>query len=249
MADLHGLVHWVNDYLQIRRFQDYGPNGLQVEGRSTVEKIVTGVTASQWLLKAAIEEKADLVIVHHGLFWKKDPMTIVGWRKERLRLLLQTEISLAAYHLPLDAHPDVGNNVQLAQRMGWIIEEPLNADGIGHSGRLPERLSIHDLITQVKTQLNREPLWVDGGKKVVQRIAWCTGAAQSMIEVAASKGVDVYISGEISENTTHLARELGIHYLAIGHHASESFGVQALGELLKTHFGVEHVFIDIPNPV
>lgn len=246
------LVQYCNRFLQINSFKDYCPNGLQVEGKPIIERLVTGVTASQDLLDAAIEAKADAILVHHGYFWRSDPAVITGMRKQRIETLLKHQINLLAYHLPLDAHSELGNNVQLAKQLGIDLEGVV---GHGHAknmlfyGKLPSTLAVEDFAKQLENVLKHKPMVVQSTGDAVLRVAWCTGAAQHYITDAVELGVDAFISGEISENTTHAAKELGIHYFAAGHHATERYGVQALGEHLVQEFGVSHQFIDIPNPV
>ncbi|MDH2431648.1 Nif3-like dinuclear metal center hexameric protein [Pokkaliibacter sp. MBI-7] len=233
-------------------FKDYCPNGLQVEGRSQVRKLVSGVTASLAFVEQAIAAGADALLVHHGYFWRGEAAEVVGVKKRRLQALLQADVSLLAYHLPLDAHAKLGNNVQLAKRLGWIVEdglEPGNPRSIGLQGRLSQALPINDVLSQLADLTGRTPLLVGQGKPVVSRIAWCTGAAQSMLEQAAAIGAEVFVSGEISEQTVHLANELGLYYIAAGHHATERYGVQALGDCLAEQLGIVHQFIDLPNPV
>ena len=230
---------------------DYCPNGLQVEGRSPIRRLVTGVTASQRFLQAAIKAEADAVLVHHGFFWKGEPAAITGMKAERIRLLITHDMNLLAWHLPLDVHPQWGNNAQLAACLDIAPEAPVAAGGVQGLlwwGSLPQPLSIDELRGRLADRLGREPLVVEGSDRPVQRIAWCSGGGQRFIAEAAALEVDAYFSGEISEQTTHEARELGLHYLAAGHHATERGGVQALGEHLSEHFGIEHVFIDDPNP-
>ena len=248
---LKTLVAQADALLQPERFADYCPNGLQVEGKPAVARLITGVTASQALIEAAIAAQADAILVHHGYFWKGESPCITGMKRQRLGLLLQHNISLLAYHLPLDAHPEVGNNAQLAQRLGIVMTGGLQPDSstpIGNVGFLTEPLSADALATHIAMQLGRAPLLVRGGAHEIRRIAWCTGGAQSYIEQAAALGVDAFISGEISEPTVHCARELGIHFFAAGHHATEKYGAPALGEYLARELGIAHQFIDIDNP-
>lgn len=245
------LVEEANRYLAVSGMPDYCPNGLQVEGRSEVRTIVSGVTASQALLDAAVEARADLVLVHHGYFWKNEEPCVVGSKRRRLTTLLTHEMSLLAYHLPLDVHPEVGNNVQLAQRLGLRIEGPLepgNPRSVGLVGSLPEAMAPRDFASRVAQVLQREPLLIEA-ERPIRRLAWCTGAAQGYIGQAIAAGVDAYLTGEVSESTVHSAREGGISFLAAGHHATERYGVQALGEYLAHRFAIEHRFIDCPNPV
>jgi dinuclear metal center YbgI/SA1388 family protein len=249
--NLYELETWLNKLLNIGKFRDYGPNGLQVEGRAEVRKIVTGVTASQELLDAALGLNADAVLVHHGYFWKNESPVIRGMKKRRLATLLKHEISLFAYHLPLDAHPELGNNAQLAKLLGIQSEAVMDErelQGVGNIGSLSEPVSLDAFGQHVETVLERKPLLVSGGEHLIRRIAWCTGGAQGYIQQAFELGADAYLSGEISEHTVHFARENGIHYIAAGHHATERYGIQALGNLLAEQFGLEHIFIDINNP-
>jgi len=244
------LVQEADRFLDAARIADYCPNGLQVEGRPQVARIVSGVTASQALLDAAVQAQADVVLVHHGYFWKSEDARVLGMKQRRLKTLLSHDISLLAYHLPLDVHPEVGNNVQLAALLGLSVEGPLepgNPRSVGLVGSLPESLAPGEFKARIGQALGREPLMVDGHRPI-QRVAWCTGAAQGCIEQAVAAGVDAYITGEISEPTAHVARENGLSFFAAGHHATERYGVRALGEYLARHFGIEHRFIDCDNP-
>ncbi len=228
------------------------PNGLQVEGRPEINRIITGVTASQALLDRAVELQADLILVHHGYFWKGEAEPIIGMKKNRLKTLLSNDISLVAFHLPLDGHPLFGNNAQLAERLGLEVcggLEPVNPLSIGLTGRLSSPLSAEEFSQQIAAALGRKVMHIEGGPERIETVGWCTGAAQGYIEKAAALGLDAFISGEISEPTVHCARELGIHYFAAGHHATERYGVQAVGEHLAEKFGLDHEFIDIDNPV
>lgn len=243
---LDELCHFCDDYLSIDEFDDYCPNGLQVEGPPNVLKLVTGVTASLELIDAAIRLDADAILVHHGYFWKGESQPLVGFKGRRIRRLVENNLSLLAYHLPLDAHPTVGNNAQLAERMGWLVTQQ---DGLLWSGEVEESCHVDVVMEQLGENIDSNPLLIHGGDHPVHRIAWCTGAAQSYIEQAAELGVDLFISGEISEHTVHFAREMGIHYIAAGHHATERYGVQALGELLADRFAISHSFVDVDNPV
>ncbi|MOA02425.1 putative GTP cyclohydrolase 1 type 2 [compost metagenome] len=247
---LTALVEEADRFLDAARIQDYCPNGLQVEGSPLVRRIVSGVTASQALLDAAVEAQADVVLVHHGYFWKGENPCVVGMRQRRLKTLLSHDISLLAYHLPLDLHPEVGNNVQLARQLGLTVEGPLepgNPRSIVLVGTLAEPMQPSDFANHVRERLDREPLLVEGSRPI-KRIAWCTGGAQGYIDQAIAAGVDAYLTGEVSEQTVHSARENDVTFIAAGHHATERYGVQALGEYLSRHFGIEHIFIDCPNP-
>lgn len=248
---LNTLVEEADRYLGSAKIQDYCPNGLHVEGRPQVMRIVSGVTASQALLDAAVEAKADLVLVHHGYFWKGENPCVVGMKQRRLKTLLRHDISLLAYHLPLDVHAEVGNNVQLARQLELTVEGPLDpADSrvVGLIGSLPEPMHPRDFARRVQEVLGREPLLIEGSEKI-RRVGWCTGGGQGYIDRAIAAGVDLYISGEASEQTFHSARENDISFIAAGHHATERYGVQALGDYLARRFALEHVFIDCPNPI
>jgi dinuclear metal center YbgI/SA1388 family protein len=249
VTSIHELARHADELLEVGRFSDYCPNGLQVEGGRTVGRLASGVTASRAFIEAAVAWGADALLVHHGYFWKGEDARVTGMKRERLRLLLTHDVSLLAYHLPLDAHPELGNNAQLARRLGFRVEGPLRDDGIGLTGSLPEALDGQSLAGRLESALGRAPQWVAGGPAHIRRVGWCTGAAQGYIEQAAALGLDAYISGEISEQTVHVAREAGIHYFAAGHHATERDGARALGERLADVFGLQHEFIDCENPV
>jgi dinuclear metal center YbgI/SA1388 family protein len=251
MVTLDELEARLEALLEPGRYADYAPNGLQVEGRREVSRIVGGVTASLALIEAAVDAGADALLVHHGWFWKGEDARVRGIKQRRLRLLLQHGISLFAYHLPLDAHPELGNNAQLARvldiRSEGVLATPrtgLVLHGTLSAPSTPERFARH-----IAARLGRVPLHIAGGPAAIRTVAWCTGAAQDYIDAAADAGIDAYISGEISERTTHCAREAGIHYFAAGHHATERYGVQALGEHLRAQCAIDFHFIDIDNPV
>lgn len=231
-------------------FDDYCPNGLQVEGDRPVSKLVTGVTASQALVDAALSQDADALLVHHGYFWKGESPCLVGMKGTRVRALVRAGVSLLAYHLPLDAHPELGNNRRLADVLEIVDPQPTAlGKGLVWRGRLDPPMPGRDFARAVERALGRVPLHIVAHDRPIRSLAWCTGAAQGFIEDAAVLGVDAYLSGEISEQTTHQARELGLDYFAAGHHATERYGVQALGEHLATRFGVEHCFVEVENPV
>ncbi|OEC47244.1 Nif3-like dinuclear metal center hexameric protein [Pseudomonas sp. 1D4] len=245
------LVEEADRYLSAARISDYCPNGLQVEGRPQVRRIVSGVTASQALLDAAVDVEADVVLVHHGYFWKGENPCVTGIKQRRLKTLLTHDISLLAYHLPLDVHPEVGNNVQLARQLDVTVEGPLDpndAKVVGLVGSLSEPMAALDFARRVRDVLGREPLLVEGSR-AIQRIGWCTGGGQGYIDTAIAAGVDLYLTGEASEQTFHSARENDVSFIAAGHHATERYGVQALGEYLARRFAIEHLFIDCTNPV
>ncbi|WP_296649612.1 Nif3-like dinuclear metal center hexameric protein [Paraburkholderia sp.] len=243
------LELYLNNLLEAARFKDYCPNGLQVEGRRRVEKIATGVSASLAFLEAALEWGADAVLVHHGYFWKNDTPQITGRKYRRLRTLLANDLNLFAYHLPLDCHPEFGNNAQLGAKLGWIGEQRFGDQDLGWMATLPMPITLAHFTAQVEHTLGRTPLVLGDPDWQLRRVAWCTGAAQSLFDDAIDAGADVFLTGEISEQTTHTAAESGVAFLAAGHHATERFGVQALGAHLSEAFDVEHLFIDIHNPV
>jgi dinuclear metal center YbgI/SA1388 family protein len=246
---LKELIDYTGQYLQVARFRDYCPNGLQVQGREDIKRIVTGVTASMALLEAAEALGADLVLVHHGYFWKNEDARVIGIKHARLKFLLAHDINLAAYHLPLDAHPEVGNNAQLARVLGIHAEGYAGEQGILAYGSLIADIPLVQFANQIAVALGRQPQVIGSGDKIIRHTAWCTGAAQDYIEQAIELGADAFISGEISERTVHVAREAGIAYIAAGHHATERYGIKALGEHLAQHFGLDCHFIDIDNPV
>lgn len=249
--DLSTLVFEADRYLAAAKIADYCPNGLQVEGRSRVKRIVSGVTASQALLNAAVAAEADLVLVHHGYFWKNENPCITGMKQRRLKTLLGHDLSLLAYHLPLDVHPEVGNNVQLARLLDLQVDGPLepeNPRSVALVGHLEKPLTAREFAQRIAVALDREPLLVDC-ERPIRRVGWCTGGGQGYIDQAIAAGVDLYLTGEASEQTFHSARENGIGFIAAGHHATERYGVKALGEYLARHFGIEHRFIDCDNPI
>jgi dinuclear metal center YbgI/SA1388 family protein len=250
MIDRDALVSHLDAKLEAPRFKDYGPNGLQVEGRKSIRKVVTGVTASLALIDAALAQQADAIVVHHGLFWRGQDGRVTGWMKQRLAQLLRAEVNLIAYHLPLDAHPELGNNAQWGQRLGLVANGRFGEQELGFLAPAPDGLdSLSALGARVEAALGRAPVVVSGAlQKPLRRIAWCSGGAQSYFEQAIAAGADAFLTGEISEPQAHYAREMGVAYLACGHHASERYGVQAVGAHLAQTFGLDHVFIDIDNP-
>lgn len=251
-ANLSDLVSFLDNTLSPEMFRDYCPNGLQIEGRQQVKKIVTGVTASQALIDKAVELNADLILVHHGFFWKGEDSRIRGMKKKRIKTLLENDISLLAYHLPLDAHPEFGNNARLAKLLGIEVTgglEPDNSRSVGNIGVLENAMNAEEFAKLLEAKLARKPLTVAGGDHKIKTVAWCTGGAQGYIDKAFALGADAYLSGEISEPTFHSAVENGIHYFAAGHHATERYGVQALGEELALQFDLQHQYVEIDNPV
>ena len=243
------LNRYLDGLLEVSRFRDYCPNGLQVEGRGEIRRIVSGVTASLALIQAAVADDADAILVHHGFFWKGDAPCLTGTRRARIAPLIAREINLFAYHLPLDAHAEFGNNVQLGTRLGLVETGRFADQEVGLRGVLDAPLRLDEFALRVKQRLGREPLVIGDGAREVRQIAWCTGAAQGYFEEAIKLGPDAYLSGEISEQQVHLARESGVAYIAAGHHATEKYSVQALGEHLAARFDLQHRFIDIANPV
>ncbi|HEY9192530.1 MAG TPA: Nif3-like dinuclear metal center hexameric protein [Methyloversatilis sp.] len=243
------LLHsYLDELLEAARFKDYCPNGLQVEGTSAVSHVVTGVSASLALIDAAVERGAQALLVHHGWFWRGEDACITGMRRARIARVLEHGINLFAYHLPLDAHAELGNNAQLARVLGLSPTGTTGEQGLIWLGETASSVTADDLCAHVGRQLARQALLVGDAGRVVRRVAWCTGGAQGMFEQAMEAGVDLYISGEISEQTTHLARESGIPYIAAGHHATERYGVQALGRHLAERFGIRVDCVDIDNP-
>lgn len=235
--------------MQPEKFKDYGPNGLQVEGKMEIHHVVSGVTASLALIDAAIEARADALIVHHGLFWRGQHGCVTGWMKQRLQRLLAHDINLWAYHLPLDAHPQLGNNAQLGLQLGWSVTQRFGEQDLGCVACVqydhPQALAQH-----LESTLNRPVTLVAAYERAspVRQVAWCTGGAQSYFEAAIEQGVDVYITGELSEPQAHLAREMGVSYIAAGHHATERYGAPALAAAVAQTCGIQHTFIDIDNP-
>lgn len=245
------FANFLGHTLNAAQYKDYCPNGLQVEGRTEIGLVVSGVTASLALIEAALDLKADAILVHHGYFWRGEDMRVIGTKQKRLKLLLSNELNLFAYHLPLDSHPQLGNNAQLARQLDLLPEGRFGDNDLGWIGRSqsPSVKTAADLVALVEKRLGRAPLLIGDPQQVLGQVAWCTGGAQGMLGDAIEAGASAYISGEISEPTVHLARETGTVYLAAGHHATERYGVQALGAFAADHFGIEHRFIDIDNPV
>ena len=250
-ADLRKLVSHCDALLECARFRDYCPNGLQVEGRARVRRLAAAVTANHSVLERAVTWGADALLVHHGYFWRGEAAAVLGMKRRRLATLLGADMSLIAYHLPLDAHPELGNNAQWGARLGFPRGEALNpadAESVGNVAVLKEPVLLAALSEEVAILTAREPLLIGDPRRRVQRVAWCTGAAQGYIDQAAAIGADLYISGEISEQTVHAAREQGVAYLAAGHHATERYGVQALAAVLADEYALEWTFIDEDNP-
>ncbi len=236
-------------FLQTNLYKDYCPNGVQIEGREEVLRIATAVTASQEVIDAAIAWKADALLVHHGYFWRNEDASIVGIKKRRIAALLVNEMSLLAYHLPLDAHERLGNNAQLAERLGIRTIERCGEQNLLNVGEIAVPLNADEFAAEIQLKLGRSPQVILGDGRSIRRVAWCTGGAQGYFEQAILLGVDAYITGEISEQSYHLARESGVAFIAAGHHATEQFGIQALGQHLSERFGLQHQFFDQANPV
>lgn len=248
MTTRQDMLQAFDALLQPERFKDYGPNGLQVEGKSEIRRIVSGVTASRALIEAAIEAGADAIFVHHGLFWRGMDGRITGWLKERIRLLLAHDINLFAYHLPLDAHAELGNNAQLGARLGVRGQAAFGDQNLGWLADA-DFADATALAEHVQAVLGRQVTLAGGnGRKPIRKLAWCTGGAQGFFESAIAAGADAYITGEISEPQMHLAREMGVSFIAAGHHATERYGAPAVAAHVAQECGLEHRFIDIDNP-
>lgn len=247
------LLSELQDYnaslLQTGQFKDYCPNGVQVEGRPEVLRIATAVTASKQVLDEAIAWGADAILVHHGYFWRNEDACITGVKKQRIAQLLKNEVSLLAYHLPLDAHAELGNNAQLGKLLGLVAQGRFGDQGIAYTGTLEYPLTLASFSQQVALRLQRTPQVIGEGTRVLRRVAWCSGGAQGYFEAAIAQGVDAYLTGEISEQNFHLANETGVAFIAAGHHATERPGIQALGAHLAERFGLQHRFFDQNNPI
>ena len=246
---LNELRDYIASLLETARFKDYAPNGVQVEGRSEIRKIATGVTASQQVLEAAIAWGADAVLVHHGYFWRNENASITGIKKRRIAHLLNNDVSLLAYHLPLDAHPELGNNAQLAKVLGFTAQGRYAEQDIGWHGVMDEPQTLGQLAQRIEQKLQRVSQVIGDMNKKIVRIAWCSGGAQDYFEQAVGLGVDAFLTGEISEHNVHLAQETGVAFISAGHHATERYGIQTLGENVAVRFGVEHRFFDQDVPV
>ena len=248
MAERHHIETSLNELLRPEGFKDYGPNGLQVEGRAEVRVIASGVTASLAFIDAAIASGADALLVHHGLFWRGQDGRLTGWLRQRVARLLQAEVNLFAYHLPLDAHAELGNNAQLGRRLGLQASARFGEQELGFIGPIDDAPGAQDLALRVQAALGRAPLLLPGDGRPLLRVAWCTGGAQGSFEAAIAAGADAYLTGELSEPQAHLSRETGVAYLACGHHATERYGAPAVASWVAERFGLEHRFIDIDNP-
>ena len=250
MIDAKQLTQTLDDVLQPARFKDYGPNGLQVQGRAQIQTLVSGVTASKALIEAAIDLKADGIVVHHGLFWRGQDGCVVGWMRDRLKLLLTHDLNLWAYHLPLDAHPEWGNNAQLAQVLGFETTARFGEQDLGFIGHTGSHAfaNAQSLADHVTTTLGRKVICIDPTGRTIRQVAWCTGGAQGYFEAAIAAGVDAFLTGEISEPQMHYAREMGVAFLACGHHATERYGAPALTGHVAQRLGLVHHFVDLDNP-
>ncbi len=246
---LNELRDYIGRLLEIDRFRDYCPNGVQVEGRPEIRRLATGVTASQHILEAATAWGADAILVHHGYFWRNEDATLTGIKKRRITHLLQRDVSLLAYHLPLDAHPELGNNAQLGQHLGLLAQGRFGEQDIAWHGELQQPQTLAEFAARINQHLQRAPQIIGESERKLRRIAWCTGAAQGYFEQAVALGVDAFLTGEISEQNVHVAHETGVAFIAAGHHATERYGVQALGQHLAQQFALEHRFFDQDNPV
>ncbi len=246
---LNELRDYIGSELAVSRFRDYCPNGVQVEGRGEVRRLATVVTASQAVLEAATAWGADAILAHHGYFWRNEDAAIAGIKKRRVAHLLKHDVSLLAYHLPLDAHPVFGNNAQLGKQLGFAEQGRFGEQDIAMHGTLAQPQTLQQLVKRVHETLRREPLVIGHANPNITRIAWCSGGGQGYFELAVQLGADAFLTGEISEQNVHVAQETGVAFIAAGHHATERYGVQALGEHLAATFGVEHRFFDQDNPV
>ncbi|MEB3754004.1 Nif3-like dinuclear metal center hexameric protein [Acinetobacter sp. MD2(2019)] len=252
MASLSNILHWCDQTLKTSEFKDYAPNGLQIEGKTEVRKILCAVTASLDAIDACIEQQADLLLVHHGYFWKGEPAPITGMRGERIKKLIQHDISLLAYHLPLDAHPQYGNNASIAELLDLEhIEalDPSEKHPIGNIGYLKQAMPVQEFKQRLTEKFQREIIHLPAQTSSIQKIGFCTGAAQDFINKAADQHCDAYLSGEVSERTFYEAKEMGVHYFACGHHATEQFGVQRLGQALAEALDLEYAYFELANPI
>jgi dinuclear metal center YbgI/SA1388 family protein len=246
---INSIIEYLDDLLDVKRFNDYCPNGLQVHGRDEVKKVVAGVTASLDFLKTAQAAGADTVLVHHGYFWKNEDATVTGLKKKRIEFLLQHQMNLIAYHLPLDAHPELGNNAQLAKILDLQIDGNATQQNLVMLGHLPQAKLLAEFSQQIAKKLKRNPMVIGSANKPIKKVAWCTGAAQGYFHQILSEQVDAYITGEISEANFHIANESGVAFISAGHHATERYGVKALAQQLEQQFDIQTSFIDIDNPV
>ena len=244
---LSELKSYLDQLLNVSHFHDYCPNGLQVEGRNEIYTVITGVTASLNLLQAAVAANADLILVHHGYFWRGENECVIGMKRHRIALLIENNINLLAYHLPLDAHSVLGNNAQLGRKLDFIESGRFGEQDIAMLGNVSQGITLEELGVKIERVLSRAPLIIGDKTSLIRRIAWCTGAAESYFNEAICLNVDVFITGEISERNVHVSRECGVGLISAGHHATERYGIQALGEHIAQKFGITHQFIDEDN--
>ena len=252
MAQLKEIIQWCDETLNTHEFKDYAPNGLQIEGRSDVQKILCAVTASQEAIEAAIAQNADILLVHHGYFWKGEPYPITGMRGKRIKSLIQHDISLVGYHLPLDSHPSLGNNAAIAECLALEnlqALDPSERHPIGNIGFLKQAMSATEFRDYLTARLGFKTIHLPAEKSQIQKVGFCTGAAQDFIGKAAEQGCDAFISGEVSERTYYEAKELGVHYYACGHHATERYGVQRLAKAISEQFNIEYSYFELNNPI
>lgn len=245
------LERILNQKLNVQAINDYAPNGLQIEGKGEIKKIITGVTASQALIEIAVEKQADALLVHHGYFWKSENPCIRGMKGKRIKALLTNEINLYGYHLPLDIHPELGNNAKLAELLGIENLQPLenSANSIPMFGNMKQAITAAEFADKIEQLLQRKPLiCIENGPHFIQTIGICTGGGQGYVDLAAAQGLDAFITGEVSEQTIHSAREQGLHFFAAGHHATERYGIKALGEWLAENYDLDVEFVDVDNP-
>jgi dinuclear metal center YbgI/SA1388 family protein len=252
MAQLKEIIQWCDQTLNTHEFKDYAPNGLQIEGKSEVQKILCAVTASQEAIDAAIAQNADLLLVHHGYFWKGEPYPITGMRGKRIKSLIQHDISLVGYHLPLDSHSSLGNNAAIAECLALEnlqALDPSERHPIGNIGFLKQAMSATEFRDYLTARLGFKTIHLPAEKSQIQKVGFCTGAAQDFIGKAAEQGCDAFISGEVSERTYYEAKELGVHYYACGHHATERYGVQRLAKAISEQFNIEYSYFELNNPI
>lgn len=252
MAKLNDIITWCDNTLQTNQFKDYCPNGLQIEGKAEVNTLVSCTTASLHAIEAALDLKADALIVHHGYFWKGEPSALVGIKGKRIKQLMQADVSLIGYHLPLDAHTTLGNNKALADLLGITITgalDPQERMPIGNVGELDSALTPAEFSKHIAQVLGQQPLHISSHKKLIKKVGFCTGGAQDFLYKAAALHCDAYISGEVSERTYHEALEYGIDYFAAGHHATERYGIQRLAQAVAEQFNLKHHYVELNNPV
>ncbi len=249
MVSRDELAAYVHELLAVDAFQDYCPNGLQVEGRGEIRRIAAAVTASQAVIDAALTWGADALLVHHGYFWKREAAPLTGIKGRRIRTLMRHDLNLFAWHLPLDAHPELGNNAVWGAAMGWRVKARFGAQELGCLAPLDPPCTAAELAARLQRVLAREPLWLPGDGRPVRTVAWCSGGAQDWFADAIAAGADAFVTGEVSEPCYHLAKESGVHFFAAGHHATERFGIRALARHLAERFSLEWTFLDEENPV